>query len=467
MAVDPVLQSFFDKFATDGGKGFAAEVAGRIQAHIDAQQVAQVSQQAHQEFIGKISSLKNNLSGMARKDPGSADLALDLSDITMRHLTDALGHTDENHNALLSDIQNSIAHSAIQGLADMHEGAARSALNSGRLADLISDDQRANLDRYIGVMADQRATDQQARQAEIVRQHINMSGKAATEWLSGMTDPTTGQAWFPDSWGQRMVQDERMSPHDRAGLQNAYRNLIANGNPAQSDPDVVHDLLNRAALPHNDPANPSIGEVISHAGRGLTLADAQMIAGRAGPQDPLTDQATSRISDVLDDARQQIDNPSAFGRFVNWLLPAVRSGASLDPSAKEFALTPERMQTFQPTGDDVISKVRESIDPANRPALGDIFANPHGFAMRSEPGADYRNKAQGVDAPGTSLGDFGRFVAGIPGAIADGAKLGWNNPSEEQMGANAYANPFPVQGPDGPNKPAPPRETMANMPGSE
>ncbi len=299
---------------------------------------------------------------------------------------------------------------------------------------------------------------------EIVRQHVNGSNSAAREWLGGLTDPGTGQAWFPDSWAQRVLQDNRLSPQDRAGLISAHRNLIANGNPSQSDPDVVHDLLSRAALAHNDPANPSVSEVYGHAGNALTLADAQFIAGRSGPQDPLTDAATSRISEVLAGARQQIGNPSAFGRFVNWLLPTMRAGGSLDPNAQEFALTPERMASFQPTGDDIIA-----------PAVG-----ARGFAMRGE--AQAAGTRTYLDADGAqhtvpvarmqpSLGDIfsgaWKGALDLPGAVArgveDASKEGIANPNPAAVAQRAYANPLPVQGENGPTQNPPHSPTMADM----
>jgi hypothetical protein len=469
----PELTRFLGSMKTEGGKDFAAEAAARVQAHLDAQQVAQAQQAAQDQFVGKMATLKSNLVNMARSDPTSHDLALDLADITMRGMTQAHGAPQEAHDALLGGMQSDIAHAAIEGLANVSGDAARKALTSGRLADLIPDEAKAGLSSYIDNMAATRNVDATARQAEVARQHIQMSNQGAQEWLSSMTHPTTGQLQFPDNWGQRMLNDPRMSPMDKAALQGAYRNLLDNGNPAQSDPAVVHDLLSRAALPHNDPDNPSVGEVLSHAGRGLTLADAQMIAGRSGPQDPLTDQSTSRIADVLDGARQQIGNQSAFGRFVNWLLPAVRSGASLDPNAKEYALTPERMATFQPTGDDIIA-------PATIAGWRGAQTGPHGSSMqvvRPPTGnddvdvADYRgrNTSLGSAAPARrTLGEiFGGAVQdamALPGAIAHGVTSTLevaNSPARQDL--DAYANPLPVQGPNGPTPNPPHSPTMADM----
>src|SRR5205085_1450577 len=157
--------------------------------------------------------------------PTSADLALDLADLTMTHLTGALGHDvdGDHHNTLLDHMQGEIAHAAIQGYAGLDESTARSALTSGRLADLIPDDQKPALDDYISNMANLRSIDSQARQAEIVRQHIVGSGRVASQWLGGLSDPQTGSLWFPDTWGQRMVADDRISPQDRAGLHSAYQ----------------------------------------------------------------------------------------------------------------------------------------------------------------------------------------------------------------------------------------------------
>jgi hypothetical protein len=451
----PELTRFLGSMKTEGGKDFAAEAAARVQAHLDAQQVAKAQQAAQDQFVGKMASLKSNLVNMARSDPTSHDLALDLADITMRGMTQAHGASPEAHDALLGGMQADIAHAAIEGLANVSGDAARNALTTGRLANLIPDEAKPGLSTYIDNMAQTRLTDATARQAEVARQHLQMSNQAASEWLGGMTHPTNGQLWFPDNWGQRMLNDPRLSPYDKASLQGAYRSLLTNGNPAQSDPAIVTDLLSRAALPHNDPANPSVGEVLGHAGRGLTLADAQFVAGRAGPQDPATDMATSRISDVLGDARQQIGNQSAFGRFVNWLLPAVRGGASLDPNAKDYALTPERMEAFRPTGDDIIAPAVAGTTPTR--SLGDIFG-----PMHRETDSNYRGPATSKTL-GEAFSETGQAIADLPGAVMRGAGDAFKDMSPAAVAQRAYDNPWPVQGENGPTPNLPHSPTMADM----
>jgi hypothetical protein len=370
--LNPELQSYLRGFKTNDGADTGAEVAARIQTHMDAQQLAASQQYAQDQFTSRMGQLRQNLMSMAKNDPTSHDLALDLAEINMRGMTNALGMPDAAHADVLAGMQGDIAHAAIEGLANRSSQAAKQALTSGRLADLVPEGAKPGLAQYIDTMAQVRQTDAMARQAEVARQATNASAATARQWLGGMTDPNTGQLHFPDNWGQRMLQDQTMHPMDKASLLRAQRNLLQNGNPSQSDPQVVHDLLQRAALPHNDPANPSVTEVLGHAGGALTLSDAQFIAGRAGPQDPQTDAATSRIAQVMSDARDDINNPSAYGRFVNWLLPTIRNGgANLDPNSKDYLLTPERMAAFQPTGDDYLAP--RVGDNSNRPPLADIF----------------------------------------------------------------------------------------------
>jgi hypothetical protein len=442
--ISPALQAFYARFQSDAGQDYGAEMVARVQRHLDAQAVVAAQEGAYNNFVDKITGFKNNLVSMVRRDPHTTDLALDLTDIQMRHLTGVLGHDQDSHDALLGHMQGEIAHAAVQGMANRDADAARELLGSSRIADLIPDDQKAGLGKYIDVMDQQRAVDNQARQAEVNRQLTNRSNQQSARWLNGLTDPTTGQLQFPDNWSQRMTQDPNMSPHDKAALQVAYGNLLANGNPVQSDPHLVAHLLDRAALPHNDPDNPSTGEILGHVGDGLNMADAKFIASRSGPQPPLVDASTSRIAEVLSDARTSIDNPGAFGRFVNWLLPAVQQGGNLDPSAKEYLLTPERLATFQPTGDEVIAPARQ------------------GFAM-SLTGGNLADRK----LPAPSLGDIfsgaWQDLKNLPGAIAHGAETGWANRSPEDeakaAGEAGYANPWPVQGAN--HEETPQRETMA------
>jgi hypothetical protein len=469
----PELQAYLKGFNTDGGADTGAEVAARIQSHLDAQQLAASQQFATQQFDTRMGALRSNLMSMAKNDPAGHDLALDLAEINLRGLSRALDMPDDAHNALLAGMQGDIAHAAVEGLANRSASAARSALTSGRLADLIPDNLKPGLDQYIDTMAQVRSTDALARQAELARQATNASSNRAREWLGGMTDDKTGQLHFPDNWGQRMLQDPMLHPGDKAALLTAQRSLLQNGNPSESDPDLVHSLLTRAALPHNDPDNPSVTEVLSHAGGKLSLADAQFIAGRAGPQDPQTDAASSRIGQVLDEARQQIGNPSAFGRFVNWLLPTLRGGANLDPNSKEYLLTPERMAQFQPTGDDIIQPVLAASAMERQP-LGEIFggdAARQGSAMRRVQGT--YNQSNDPWSLWKGVKDVAYDVTqGIPTAIAHGVQDAFGSRGTagmEELSKAAYepGNMLPVSGPQsGPSNPAP-RETMATMFGKD
>jgi hypothetical protein len=370
---NPQLADFVGSFQTDAGQDWAAKAAARVQAHMDIQAAAQAQDDARQQFIGNLAQTKQNLVGLARSQPTSADLALDLADITMQGLTEAHGQSPEAHVALLGHMQEEIAHAAIQGYAGLDENTARQKLNDSRLTGLIPDDQKAALDTYISNMANLRRVDDSARQQEIARQHMMASGQGAREWLSGLTEPTTGQLWFPDNWGQRMLADPRISPDDKAGLHRAYQNLLANGDPQTSDPYVVTDLLRRSALPPQDPDHPMAGDVLAHVGDALSLADAQFVGSKIGPQPAAARAGTQKLVDAMDDAEAQIGNRNAYGRFVDWFLPAARNGGSLDPGSKDYLLTPERMARFQPNGDDVIGPAVQ-VAADDRPSLFDIFA---------------------------------------------------------------------------------------------
>lgn len=214
---------------------------------------------------------------------------------------------------------------------------------------------------------------------------------------------------------------------------------------------------------------------------GLTMADAQFLAGRTGPQTPAVRDETHQLATAYDEARGQIGNPSAFQRFSNWFLGAYRHASSgdlgpadlLNPASKDYMLSPERMARFQPTGDDIIAPAVAATANEVRASLADIFSKPRGYAMRfeglAEDGSTPRYKDATLGAPpktiGGTIADFGSFLAGVPGAVARGAAEGWNPRSHEQVGAEAYreadANPIPTDGSR--VTPTPPRETMATM----
>lgn len=412
-AFSPELRNFYSSFSTEEGQDWAAKAAAMVQAHADATQAADEAQDVHNQLVNNVSAVKQNLIGMAQQDPSAADLALDLAPHLIGGIAQHAG-LDAEHGAIgdLSDhIQGQIAHAAIQTLAGMDEGAARNAL-AGRLGSALPEGDASALDTYISSMASIRQTDHEAAGIQMTRDAINSSHRLTSDWLAGLMHPETGDQQFPQGWGQQMLADQRLTLNDKSALWGAYQRVAAGQDLQTSDPSALTQMLARVASANNRPGQE---EILSHVGKDLTLSDAHWLGTLSGPQSPSQRQAVQNIADHLDAARQQIGNRSAFSRFVDWFVPAVKNGASLDPNAPGYAMTPERMARFQPTGDDIVQPAQLSAG-SPRPPLSGIFG---AFVGAAQAGLQDYNKMMSGKILNEPFGAW-RTLAAIGGAGMSG-----------------------------------------------
>ena len=195
--------------------------------------------------------------------------------------------------------------------------------------------------------------------------------------MANLPTQIPGKLTFPPQWGQRMMANPAILPTTKATLLRAYAGLQVNGEPPTPDPDVVSSLIQRAA----DPAAPSptATEVISHVGQKLSASDGAWLASKMGPQTASGKDELASLSDVMQQARNQIGNRSAYGRWMQYFMPAYQRftgqggapAAVLSPEGEGYALTPERMARFMPTGDDAVAPIPRS---GPRKPLGEIFS---------------------------------------------------------------------------------------------
>ena len=363
----------------DGTEQWAEDATDLVQNYVTGKAIADRAREAGEQFITDVNQTQQNLVGMVRGDPASTDLALRLADHSAAaiagHHPDE-GERDDAAYALAGQFKNQIAHTAVQRLAGINENAARDALD--RYDEHLTDADRSELGDYITNMGVLRSADDAAHRVQLARSLMAGSDQTALAHLSALADPETGALAFPPNWGTNMMSDGRMAPQAKGALYNAFTALRLGGDPPSSDPRVISDILDRAALPPQHGDHPDPLQVISQVGRGLTIADAQFLAGRLGPQSPAGRDETIRLAGALGEARDQIGNREAFGRFTNWFLPAYQRARALgatdvlDPGAPGYMLSPERMAAFQPTGDDVIAPVLPRRT-TTRPSLAEIF----------------------------------------------------------------------------------------------
>lgn len=407
LPVHPALQAKFRGFHTPEGQDWGAKAIAIIQAHNDARAIADQQSQRQQQFILNLDRTKQNLIGLVQKDPTALHMALQLAS----HTVDGLASTNPGlseedaagaQDSVTSHMQQEIAHAAVRSMAGTSGPGAHAMLD--RLGDVLPDADVAGLRQYTDNMTAIRQSDAQAQHMQLQAAAVRYSGATSLQHLDQLDGPN-GELQFPPNWGQQMFSHPGLLNSDKAALWGAFDRLQKGGDAPSSDPSTIVSLLQRAALAPSEPAHPNMPDIISQVGNGLNVSDAKFLGGLIGPQPPQAREVTKLLADTVSGARDSIGNDNAFGRFMNWFLPATKAGTlDFDPASKNYAFTPERMDRFQPTGDDVIAPAVANVDPATRPSLGDIFG---GRALANLGAAGLRaadDYYQGEQGPGAGLG---------------------------------------------------------------
>lgn len=341
--------------------------ADRAQQYITARSNVLDAQNAENQFVTNLHAAKQGLTQMVQQDPGSMDLALDLAGHTVRGLTDMHGNLPEDQRSqaaddLLDHFQQEIVHGGIQSVAETSKSAANQMLD--KYGHYLPDDQVSSLRQYADTQDFFRGQDGAANNLQTQRDQALKGYQNATGYLNSMVDPQTGEFRVPPggTFLQNLVADPAVAPETKLALRAGFGMLNQNGDPSASNPHIIADMVQRAAS--NDLPQ---GEVISHLGTGLTMMDASFLNHLVGPQDPQQRLATRQLSDVISSARDTLAHPAngpagneAFGRFTNWLLPALQAGGNLtDLTSGNY------MQQFAPRVQDY----RASLPPRVNNAL--------------------------------------------------------------------------------------------------
>ena len=387
--LDPSLKQFVGLFppGTDG-REWATGAASRLQQHLTLRAVAKQNEATGQAFVNNLHEFKSNLVDMVKGDPSTAGLALDL----IPHTINAMAAQHQNLDPDLRDaaakdltdhMSSEVAHATVQSLAEKDASAASQALASPRLNSLLSDGDKTALTSYIGAQAALRNQDAAAAQQQAAHDASLVGYQRGTAYLGTLMDPDTGKLQLPNGFGQKVMADTAIPDATSAALHLAYTQLQQAGDPQKSNPSMVADFFNRAA----NGTMPSQPELLSHVGTNLSLADAAMLNHFLGPQTPGGQNDVKAINDTIQSQRSNLvtaeNGPAganAFGRFIDWLTPALRSGvgngvpvrALLDPEHKDTMVGD--MSQFQPTAQDAMPPP----PPGPQAGLDQIFGQANG-----------------------------------------------------------------------------------------
>jgi hypothetical protein len=407
--VDPALQQVVDNQSTDMGSAWSGVAANRIQDYMTAKAIAQQNEAEGQQFTQNLADTKGNLIQAVKNDPGAMDLSLDLASHTVQGLVDQHQHLDDDTRAgiasdLTSDMHGQIVHAGIQRLAEIDQPAALAAID--KYGDKLPEGQADDLRQYADTQDSLRQQDAQAAAQQSQKDAATAGYHAASTYLHSLMDDN-GRFAAPQGFMSSVVADPRIATETKLALRAGFQNLHQSGDAPSSDPDTVHDLITRIASPNQ----PAQFEAIAHVGSNLTVNDAAFINGLLGPKNPAAQADVGQLADTINQAKQTLAHPmngdagqAAFGRFTNWLLPALQRGGSLaDVTANNV------VQRFAPTAAQF-----QGVTPARGTAANDAL-----MADLRRPGRDAINEGAGPIGEAAMLGAAGG-VAGLARGVAGG-----------------------------------------------
>lgn len=365
--MNPELQNFVAGFTTPEGQEWAQGAAIKVQQYVTGRAIAKQAQDASDQLVTNLHDMKTSLASMAADDPGSTDLALGLAKDGVNAIAAPHDLPQEHIDNLVGHIHGAIVDAAGHRLAEVDRGSTHDFLD--KYGDYLPDGGVDRIQNYAMTQEALRTEDARAAGLQNMKNAAQASVDAGAQWLKSLTDDNGG-AKFPAGWSAQMFADPSMNIPTKMALHAAYLTLQHFGDPPQSDPDVLHGLVSRIA----DGTPPPQGEVLSHVGRGLTLADAGLLSQSVGGLPPDQSVRMQQLSGTLNAARERIagdaNGPAgqvALNRFTKYLMTGIHSGGNitdlLGPDEAAFS-------RFQPTARDAAKAV---VPATARVPLNQIF----------------------------------------------------------------------------------------------
>jgi hypothetical protein len=403
-APSPALQNFQGAFTDPVAQDWAGDSAAILNDYFQRRDIADASERAGQNFVNNLDQFKTGLTSFVQNDPNAVHVALDLVPHTVSALVGTSGvENPEDHATAVTDhIQHEIAATAVTSAAEHHEGLARGMLANERISGILGDS-TGPLDTYISVQAAARATDHQAQVDQLQRDAARGADRSMGNYAGALVDPAGGVR-FPDGWNQGVMADPKVPPAAKVALVSMYDSLQANGDAAQSDPHIVSAITQGIA----GGGDANVARILGEAGGSLKLQDAMMLAG-------MPKAGAIQLHNALEQGRAALATPEngrageeAYAKFANWLLPAARNGAQLDPSSPDYVLPATRLNGFAPTAASMVDVAYRKTGSAA--TLSEIFSNPE-YRKPTRSSAGPSRIADGPPQPGDEVVGRGSYEA--------------------------------------------------------
>lgn len=389
---------FMQQFSTDKSRNFGERQWAQHVAHVVNRTVADGATATGDMVQSQFHRAVNAQAQAAYDDPTSIATKLsNLDDAVTSIITStpmAPSRAAQLRSNLIDQGREAIIIRGAQGAIDKDPSSAATIVKEYGEKGWLTGAQQKQLTDYGERMG--KAQLQDARSAALggVQRTQERSLAASSQYLGNLTD---GQGKFQakGDWATKVIADPSLRNEEKAPLLQANQRLLDHGDVEKTSPDVLTPFISDIAKGNR----PAVADVMRHVGVDMTLADAQFLTMGINPQSDTARQDFSAINVALGNARQQISprdtagasNPAgdnAYGRFVDWYMPAIRQGLAAgksitqltDPDSPDYLLKNNKVQEFAPTHEDAVatslSKQKWVASPAAGVARFDWAAHP-------------------------------------------------------------------------------------------
>ena len=323
-------QAFIDQFKTEKGQALALNEVRRRRDHLSQVQIADIATRTGEQAIQSITGNVAKSSAIVQQDPHFLDTALQNTDDMVARLKDNPALTEEQRAGLDRFGETSkreITQTAFLTMAQANPTAAKAAIESGWMSNILKPEDRQQMTRLATVYENEARASKDRDLAQAARMEREQTEAASSDIYKNHFSADTGQwtnlpGFAKDMMALAAGHPTTAAPVVKAGLDMVERlTKEANGAPLPvADPSTAEDFRKRMLLPQNDPNRLSLAEVYNARARGL-VSDQQVSLYKSAvediPKDPGKAEFERAFSKFLDGIKPSITgtNPMLGTRF--------------------------------------------------------------------------------------------------------------------------------------------------------
>lgn len=318
--LEPMLEKLGANAQSKQGQAEANRLRSELRMHFTEKTIADQSNMAGAAVEQNLNTTVKVLGNAVHDDPSAMDGALKI-------LSGSIDAQIAGHGAVMSpdtaarirtelkgNMANSIAESALFGLAEQNAPAAQAALDSGKFDPYFTPQQMKAARAYV------------EQQSKLNTTLAAKQGKDAADadmaTINASTIDANGQLTLPKDYFSNVVQwmakyknvpgaADTVAEKGRTAIDygRQIQKELAEGTPTQTDPHTYEDMTNRLTLPETDPNHLTPEQVIrARADAKLSDKDYHFLEGALNTlnRDPAYKYANARFNDFMKTIKSSI-----------------------------------------------------------------------------------------------------------------------------------------------------------------